>query len=151
AYRPMPSDAEVGNTTPATADELNAAAALQGSDEQPADGAVTDMTTAQDAAPPAVTAPDTTAQDDATAPGVTAQDDTASDPAGTDDTRTAAIDRSGMTEVPAMDVRADDLIGTTVYGAGDENVGSIADVILSSDGQVDAVTVDVGGFLGIGA
>ncbi len=151
AYRPMPADAEVGNTTPATADELNAAAALQGSDEQPADGAVTDMTTAQDAAPPAVTAPDTTAQDDAAAPGVTARDDTTADPAGTDDTRTAAIDRSGMTEVPAMDVRADDLIGTTVYGAGDENVGSIADVILSSDGQVDAVTVDVGGFLGIGA
>ncbi|MBE0692125.1 MAG: PRC-barrel domain-containing protein, partial [Aquamicrobium sp.] len=78
---------------------------------------------------------------DQPAPGVT----------GTDDTETSAIDRSGMTEIPAAEMRAEDLIGTTVYGAGDENVGSIADVILSTDGQVDAVTVDVGGFLGIGA
>ena len=71
--------------------------------------------------------------------------------ADTDRTETSAIDRSGMTEATAGDISADTLIGTTVYGAGDENVGSIADVIMSTDGQVDAVTVDVGGFLGIGA
>ncbi|HRP79062.1 MAG TPA: PRC-barrel domain-containing protein, partial [Aquamicrobium sp.] len=70
---------------------------------------------------------------------------------GTDDTSTSAIDRSTMTEVPMEQMRAEDLVGTTVYGANDENVGEIGDVILSDDSQVDAVIVDVGGFLGIGA
>ncbi len=115
AYRPMAADAEVGNTTPATAAELDAA-------KQAADAGA-------------------------------AMDETPTDerPAVTDATRTSAIDRSAMTEVAAGEIRADDLIGTTVHGAGDESVGVIGDVILSPDGQVDAVTVDVGGFLGLGA
>ena len=143
AFRPQPADAQVGNTTPATADQLGVAAA-------PAPG---------DAPPPADTAGALAATPPAATDGAAPADDLAQAPAdqpapgvtGTDDTETSAIDRSGMTEVPAAEMRAEDLIGTTVYGAGDENVGSIADVILSTDGQVDAVTVDVGGFLGIGA
>lgn len=35
--------------------------------------------------------------------------------------------------------------------AGLEDVGAVSDVILSKDGKVDAVLVDVGGFLGIGS
>lgn len=107
AYRPMPADAEIGNTIPATGTQIGAAT--------PPDG----------------------------------QNGTGVDAA--DDTHTAAIDRSGMTEVLAADISADHLIGATIYGANDEKVGSIADVVLSTDGLVDAVTVDVGGFLGIGA
>ena len=68
----------------------------------------------------------------------------------TDDTRTAAIDRESLTERPLGDISAEDFIGTTVYGANDENVGEIGDVVLTEDGKVDAVIVDVGGFLGIG-
>jgi sporulation protein YlmC with PRC-barrel domain len=124
AYRPMAADAQVGNTTPATAAELDAA--KQAAD---ADAAVNE-------------AADETAQNNATTPPAAT---------GTDDTRTSAIDRSTMNEVAVGDIRAEDLIGTTVYGAADENVGVIGDVILSPDGQVDAVTVDVGGFLGLGA
>ncbi len=102
AYRPMPADAAIGNTKPATAEDI---------------GAKT------------------------TAPGVT---DTT--------TRTEAIDRSTLTVVPVEGVSADQFIGTTVYGANDENVGSIEDVILATDGKaVEAVVLDVGGFLGIGA
>ena len=41
-------------------------------------------------------------------------------------------------------------MGTTVYGANDTNLGEIGDVIVSQDGKVDAVIIDVGGFLGIG-
>ena len=55
-----------------------------------------------------------------------------------------------MTAVDTAALSADELIGTTVYGADDENVGSISDVILDGD-AVDAVTIDVGGFLGMGA
>lgn len=144
AYRPMPADAQVGNTTPATSTDLDAA--RQAADAEAAmEGAGDDATGAM---------PDTTADAPATTDGatdMTAQDEPAAPGAGTDETRTSAIDRSTMTEVPVAEMRADDLIGTTVYGAGDENVGTIGDVILSADGQVDAVTVDVGGFLGIGA
>ena len=148
AYRPMPADAQIGNTTPATGQEIGAAPATP-----PAATAPTDSANDATQAPADDTAADDMAADD------TATDDMAQAPAGetapgvttTDDTETSAIDRSAMTEVPVADVSADALIGTTVYGAGDENVGSIADVILSTDGQVDVVTVDVGGFLGIGA
>jgi sporulation protein YlmC with PRC-barrel domain len=122
AYRPMAADAEVGNTKPATTAELDAAKQAADANAAMNDNAQTDTTPA---APPAAV--------------------------GTDDTSTSAIDRSTMTEVPAAQMRAEDLIGTTVYGAGDENVGVIGDVILSQDGAVDAVTIDVGGFLGIGA
>lgn len=116
AYKPMPADAAIGNTKPATGAEIGAAS-------EPA---------AKTARAPA---DNNNADTDAT----------------TDDTHTAAIDRSNMTEVMIADVSADDLIGSAIYGVDDEKVGSIADVILSTDGLIDAVTVDVGGFLGIGA
>jgi len=73
-----------------------------------------------------------------------------SDAAATDTTTTAAIDRSTLTEMPMDGVRAEDLIGTTVYGANDETIGEIGDVVLTSDGKIDAYIIDVGGFLGIG-
>lgn len=145
AYRPMPADTEIGNTTPATSTDLDAA--KQAAD---AEAAIDEADNNAGAMPGTATdtmgTTDTTAQTEPATPPVAAAPE-----AGTDETRTSAIDRSAMTEVPLAEIRADDLIGTAVYGTGDEKVGSIADVILSADGQVDAVTVDVGGFLGIGA
>ncbi len=70
--------------------------------------------------------------------------------APTDTMATAAIDRTTLTEVGTEGLSADNLIGTTVYGANDENVGEIGDVILGADGAVDSVIINVGGFLGIG-
>lgn len=43
-----------------------------------------------------------------------------------------------------------DLRGTTIYGANNENIGEIDDVLIDRQGQVVAVIVGVGGFLGIG-
>ena len=78
-------------------------------------------------------------------------DTTAAAPATTmDTTKTAAIDKSTLNELPVGEVRSTDLVGTTVYGADDTNVGEIGDVVVSSDGKVDSVIIDVGGFLGIG-
>ncbi|MBB6410667.1 PRC-barrel domain-containing protein [Mesorhizobium sangaii] len=68
----------------------------------------------------------------------------------TDNTATAAIDKSALTEMPADKISAENLIGTTVYGADDAKVGEIGDIVLSTDKKVDAIVVDVGGFLGIG-
>ena len=70
--------------------------------------------------------------------------------AGTDQTATAAIDKSSLTEMPMDKISTKDFIGTTVYGADDAKVGEIGDVVLSGDKKVDAVIVDVGGFLGMG-
>ena len=71
-------------------------------------------------------------------------------PAATDTTTTAAIDKSTLTEIPSGELKTEELTGTTVYGANDENVGEISDIVLTQDGKVDAVIIDVGGFLGVG-
>lgn len=92
---------------------------------------------------------DTTAMDKP-ANDATAQAPAGDQPAATDTTRTGAIDRSTLDELNTANIRAEELIGTTVYGAGDENVGEIGDVVLTQDGKVDAVIIDVGGFLGMG-
>ncbi|RUZ75467.1 PRC-barrel domain containing protein [Mesorhizobium sp. M7A.F.Ca.US.006.01.1.1] len=93
----------------------------------------------------------------AAAPAAAPADKTAQAPASTtpdasapDQTKTAAIDKSTLTEMPIGEVRVDDLKGTTVYGANDVRVGEIGDVVLAPDKKADAVIVDVGGFLGIG-
>lgn len=68
------------------------------------------------------------------------------------------------TEMSQGDVLASDLIGARIYAteaevSGDaangvqegwEDIGEVNDVILSADGSVQAVLVDIGGFLGMG-
>ncbi|MDX8513337.1 PRC-barrel domain-containing protein [Mesorhizobium captivum] len=103
---------------------------------------------------PAVASSDTTADKEAK-PAQTAQATTETKPAdsgtsATDTTQTASIDKSTLTEMPMGDIRGDDLKGATVYGANDAKIGTIGDVVLK-DNKPDAVIVDVGGFLGIGA
>ncbi|MGI3171452.1 PRC-barrel domain-containing protein [Pseudooceanicola sp. C21-150M6] len=69
-----------------------------------------------------------------------------------------------MTEASEGAIRASDFLGMRVYAAADtgelsenagtgeqwEDIGEINDVIMGRDGQVTAVLVDIGGFLGIG-
>ena len=81
----------------------------------------------------------------------TAQAPADDEAAGTDQTQTGAIDRSQLQERPIDQITSEDFVGTTVYGANDEEIGEIGDVVLAPESQdVDAVLVDVGGFLGIG-
>ena len=137
---------------PTTKEQLEQQAAFDRSAYEPA------MTTA--ASDPAVTAPAdpavTAPADPAVQPMDQAQNTAPADPAApaatapTDTTTTAAIDRSTLKEMPATEMRAEDLVGTTVYGANDANVGEIGDVLLTADGKIDAYLVDVGGFLGMG-
>ncbi|TPI33531.1 PRC-barrel domain containing protein [Mesorhizobium sp. B3-2-1] len=108
-------------------------------------------TTASNA--PAATAP-AAAPSATTAPAAAPADKTAAAPADAtapDQTKTSAIDKSKLTEMPIGEIRANDLKGTTVYGANDAKVGEIGDVVLTPDKKTDAVIVDVGGFLGIGS
>ena len=99
-------------------------------------------------------APAASASTDMTAPAPTAavpsETAPATESAMPDTTKTAAIDKSTLTEMPMGDIRSEELVGTTVYGADDARVGEIGDIALSADQKVDAVIVDVGGFLGMG-
>ncbi len=101
---------------------------------------------------PAAPAPMAAVPSDSSAPAVAPADKTAQAPDATapDQTQTAAIDKSALTEMPIGEIRGEDLKGTTVYGANDAKVGEIGDVVLTPDSKPDAVIIDVGGFLGIG-
>jgi len=50
----------------------------------------------------------------------------------------------------ATDWRSSKLVGTSVYGTDNTNIGDINDVLIGGDGNVRAVVVGVGGFLGVG-
>lgn len=56
-----------------------------------------------------------------------------------------------MERMEATQFRGSDLMGRTVYNEQNENIGNIGDVVASREGQIQAVIIDVGGFLGIGA
>ncbi|HVH78018.1 MAG TPA: PRC-barrel domain-containing protein [Stellaceae bacterium] len=47
-------------------------------------------------------------------------------------------------------LRASQLIGSTVYDVQNRNIGSVKDIVFGHDGTVEAVVVDVGAFLGVG-
>lgn len=47
-------------------------------------------------------------------------------------------------------LRASELIGSTVYDVQNQDVGSVKDVLLDRSGRVKSVVLDVGAFLGVG-
>jgi sporulation protein YlmC with PRC-barrel domain len=108
------------------------------------------------AAPGAMT--DTTAAD-TTAPADTmAADDTAMEPAAEGEMAAAPgmagdfTPPEGYGPLALEDLTAERLDGATIYGPGDESIGSISELALDpSSGQVTQAVVDVGGFLGMGA
>lgn len=95
-----------------------------------------------------------TAADTGTSSGVTSNADAdTSSGAGVDADATAnaeADDIPRLTEAERSALTAEDLQGVAVYDAADEHVGEISNIVLSNDGQVEHVIVDVGGFLGLG-
>ena len=84
---------------------------------------------------------------DATAETDVAVDATAEQPAA--DAEGAAMTGSGFAPI-TQDFSANELLGAIVYGSGDENIGEVNDVVFDQSGAIDAVLVDVGGFLGAG-
>lgn len=63
----------------------------------------------------------------------------------------ATPQRDTLQTVQPASISSADMIGAKLYSAADESIGSVSEVVLTPDGAVDAVIVDVGGFLGIGA
>jgi len=59
------------------------------------------------------------------------------------------MDHSKHVRLANTELTADTLDGATIYGPGDEKIGSVSHV--HGAGATSQVIVDVGGFLGIGA
>lgn len=56
-----------------------------------------------------------------------------------------------LSSAPANSFRADELIGANLKSRSDnETIGSISDLVIDEDGQIVAVIVEAGGFLGLG-
>ncbi|WP_051678909.1 PRC-barrel domain-containing protein [Xanthobacter sp. 91] len=76
-------------------------------------------------------------------------------PTGTMGATTSATAATGMaptfvTRQMADQHMASNLIGSAVRGPADENLGDINDLLIDRSGNVAAVVIGVGGFLGIG-
>lgn len=61
-----------------------------------------------------------------------------------------AAGRESYSVVDVTTLGTDDLIGASVYSHDNDNVGEIGEILLTEDGKIDAIVIDVGGFLGIG-
>ncbi len=55
-----------------------------------------------------------------------------------------------VTQQAANHWRASKLVGVTVYGANNERIGDVNEVLIDRNGNAEAVVIGVGGFLGIG-
>lgn len=67
-----------------------------------------------------------------------------------DNTDTMRDTRETFVPITKASFEAETLIGMDVHGADDEDVGEIGDVLIGTEGEVEAVIIDVGGFLGLG-
>ncbi len=69
---------------------------------------------------------------------------------------TATTDRANMAPAAASDSsfqgnwRASKLVGLSVYNDNNESLGSINDLLADKNGNIKAVVIGVGGFLGVG-
>jgi sporulation protein YlmC with PRC-barrel domain len=75
--------------------------------------------------------------------------------AGTSMPQTSASNAGSMqghflTQIQPNQMMASKVMGTTVVGPNNESIGDVNDIIVDRNGQVTAVVVGVGGFLGIG-
>lgn len=58
--------------------------------------------------------------------------------------------RGYMDSIPANGMQLSKVMGANVFTANDEDVGVVDDLIIDEDGQIVAIVVGVGGFLGMG-
>jgi sporulation protein YlmC with PRC-barrel domain len=54
------------------------------------------------------------------------------------------------TQTSGSDWRASKFMGVDIYGANNEKIGDVNDLILDHTGNIQAVVIGVGGFLGMG-
>lgn len=141
------------NATDANATDANATDATTG-DQAATDTAATDTTTQG-------TATDETVAESTTAEGTEGTGnatDTALPADGDGSTETATAPAAngmalpeGYTEMDREGLTAELLTGADVRDSNDASIAEVQDLVLTAEGQVTDVVLDVGGFLGIGA
>ena len=52
--------------------------------------------------------------------------------------------------IQSDEIRASQMIGSSVYDVQNRDIGKVKDLVLNKDGAVDVVVLDVGSFLGMG-
>lgn len=63
----------------------------------------------------------------------------------------APVMRDGFVLLPPETMTSGMLTGATVYDVDDNSIGSVSDLLIGSDDRLEAVIVNMGGFLGIGS
>ena len=75
-------------------------------------------------------------------------------PAVTTDNTVAApgaiVPREGYATIERQALTTDNLTGATVIGPNDEDIAEVGDILLDQSGQIEAMLIDFGGFLGMG-
>lgn len=61
------------------------------------------------------------------------------------------FEREGFQRAEAGTFSVDEVLGSNVYDVNEDNVGNVDDVVAGSNGELQYVVMDIGGFLGIGA
>lgn len=65
--------------------------------------------------------------------------------------RTPMFEREGFQPAMMDDLTSEELTGMRLYGADDEDIGEIKDLVMAADGQsIELAVLDIGGFLGLG-
>ncbi|MBY6135349.1 PRC-barrel domain-containing protein [Nocardioides marinus] len=95
----------------------------------------------------ATTTPLAPTSDTADEDSTTAQSSSSTD---LDATLSADADATAMEPLDMNEVTAEALTGAPAYDAKDEHIGEVSEVIVNTTGGVEALIVDVGGFLGLG-
>lgn len=126
---------------PTTADALTNAPDFVWAEDEPVDGAATGdamapapgaaVTPAPSGDAMAPVAPAVTTDNNAMAPG-------------------AAMPREGYATIERDALTADNLTGATVIGPNDEDIAEVGDILFDQSGQIEAMLIDFGGFLGMG-
>lgn len=138
---------------PTTAEALTNAPDFVWAEDEPVDGAATGDAMAP--APGAVVAP---APDAAVTPApagdAVAPAGDAMAPAATNDNTAVAPGafepREGYATIERQALTAENLTGATVIGPNNEDIAEVGDLLLDQSGQIEAMLIDFGGFLGIG-
>ncbi|MFN3882949.1 MAG: PRC-barrel domain-containing protein [Nitrincola lacisaponensis] len=60
------------------------------------------------------------------------------------------LNRGHISTTPVNGIKASNLLGTKVQTQSDEEIGSVNELIIDANGQVVAILIGVGGFLGVG-
>jgi len=55
-----------------------------------------------------------------------------------------------ITQAQTGQIRGSKLIGVNIYNNNDENIGEVNDIVFDRNGNIQAIVIGVGGFLGIG-